>query len=485
MELRRGRRRSRRASPAGRWPSRDAVDIARAGRRRARRGARPRRHSSRHQERQHHRQRAAAGQGARLRPRQVRAGAGRTASSMPRVTVGHDTMAGHGARHVLLHVAGAGAGPHRRSALGPLLAGRRVLRDARRPAAVRGADLRRGRRRHPAPGAAGARALQLRGDAGRSTRSCVKALEKSPEMRYQDGARALHRPARRLGTHARRSGASRVGTGPRSSGSLGPGGRRPRTSIAVMTFANITREPVDDWIGSGIAETVTADLKSVPRRHRDRPERRCYDALKQPERPSHESAHDDQFAIEIGRGLGARGSSAARSSGSARRSASPREFVEVRDRRRAAQRQGRRHARRNLRAAGSHRLRADAGSEAHAGGVDDQPDSHAGNAFGGGLRAVLARDDDAAPGHARRAGPRHLDVRARAGHRPGLRRGLGGAGHGLSGQGRVPRPDRTARQGDQLRRTRAGARSRRWPRRTSRWAAPCSRWGATIRPPRR
>lgn len=34
-------------------------------------------------------------------------------------------------------------------------------------------------------------------------------------------------------------------------------------AVAVMTFANITREPADDWIGSGIAETVTADLKNV------------------------------------------------------------------------------------------------------------------------------------------------------------------------------------------------------------------------------
>jgi TolB-like protein/Tfp pilus assembly protein PilF len=34
-------------------------------------------------------------------------------------------------------------------------------------------------------------------------------------------------------------------------------------SIAVLTFANVTREPADEWIGTGIAETVTADLKNV------------------------------------------------------------------------------------------------------------------------------------------------------------------------------------------------------------------------------
>ena len=30
-----------------------------------------------------------------------------------------------------------------------------------------------------------------------------------------------------------------------------------------MTFSNITGEPKDEWIGSGIAETVTSDLKKV------------------------------------------------------------------------------------------------------------------------------------------------------------------------------------------------------------------------------
>ena len=34
-------------------------------------------------------------------------------------------------------------------------------------------------------------------------------------------------------------------------------------TVAVLPFANITREPTGDWIGSGIAETVTADLKTI------------------------------------------------------------------------------------------------------------------------------------------------------------------------------------------------------------------------------
>ena len=91
--------------------------------------------------------------------------------------------------------------------------------------------------------------------------------------------------------------------GSRSSGSLGVASP-PENSIAVITFANITREPVDEWIGSGIAETVTADLKNVPGITVIGRER-VFDALRNLD-ASHESPHDDRFAIEIGRGLGAR-----------------------------------------------------------------------------------------------------------------------------------------------------------------------------------
>ena len=95
----------------------------------------------------------------------------------------------------------------------------------------------------------------------------------------------------------------RLGSGSRSSGSLGVAAP-PENSIAVITFANITREPVDEWIGSGIAETVTADLKNVPGITVIGRER-VFDALRNLD-ASHESPHDDRFAIEIGRGLGAR-----------------------------------------------------------------------------------------------------------------------------------------------------------------------------------
>ena len=72
-------------------------------------------------------------------------------------------------------------------------------------------------------------------------------------------------------------------------------------SVAVMTFANITREPADDWIGTGIAETVSSDLKNI---HGLTiiGRARVYDAL----RNLSSSAHlDESLAIDIGRRLGA------------------------------------------------------------------------------------------------------------------------------------------------------------------------------------
>jgi serine/threonine protein kinase/tetratricopeptide (TPR) repeat protein len=39
--------------------------------------------------------------------------------------------------------------------------------------------------------------------------------------------------------------------------------RRAGKSVAVLSFNNVTRRTEDDWLGVGIAETVTADLKNV------------------------------------------------------------------------------------------------------------------------------------------------------------------------------------------------------------------------------
>jgi serine/threonine protein kinase/Tfp pilus assembly protein PilF len=127
-----------------------------------------------------------------------------------------------------------------------------------------------------------------------------RALEKSPEMRYQD-ARSMFVDLNRLRSLV--DDTVRLATsGSRSSGSLGVS-PTPDNSIAVITFANITREPTDAWIGSGIAETVTADLKNVPGLTVIGRER-VFDALRNLDQSL--EPNDDKFAIEIGRGLGAR-----------------------------------------------------------------------------------------------------------------------------------------------------------------------------------
>lgn len=115
-----------------------------------------------------------------------------------------------------------------------------------------------------------------------------KALEKQPSFRYQS-ARELHvdlqRVARKLEGAASAVTPAIVATGERS--------------IAVLTFTNLTREPADEWIGTGIAETVTADLKNV--QHVTVIGRaQIFELLQH----SAQIASDQQ-AIEIGRRLGA------------------------------------------------------------------------------------------------------------------------------------------------------------------------------------
>ena len=68
-----------------------------------------------------------------------------------------------------------------------------------------------------------------------------------------------------------------------------------------MTFSNITREPADDWIGTGIAETVSSDLKNI---HGLTVigRARVFDALRN---LSSNAQLDESLAIDVGRRLGA------------------------------------------------------------------------------------------------------------------------------------------------------------------------------------
>ena len=91
-----------------------------------------------------------------------------------------------------------------------------------------------------------------------------KLLQKDAAGRYQS-ARELLVDLRAVKLDLERG--SEPGSGSSASG-LGVRARPteaapPTNAVAVIPFTNITREPSDDWIGSGIAETVTADLKSI------------------------------------------------------------------------------------------------------------------------------------------------------------------------------------------------------------------------------
>ena len=132
-----------------------------------------------------------------------------------------------------------------------------------------------------------------------------KALEKNPDFRYQT-ARDLYidlhhvRSELESGERHRTSGTGRHADTAARAAAAPPVGN----SIAVMTFTNITREPTDEWIGSGIAETVSADLKNIHGLNVIGRER-IYDALRNLQ-SSETAGVDDRFTIEIGRGLGAR-----------------------------------------------------------------------------------------------------------------------------------------------------------------------------------
>jgi serine/threonine protein kinase/tetratricopeptide (TPR) repeat protein len=125
----------------------------------------------------------------------------------------------------------------------------------------------------------------------------ARALEKSPAFRYQ-AAREIRDDLREVVREL--EARPRQGSGRLSSSVIVPAA--PMTSsVAVMTFVNITREPADDWIGTGIAETVSSDLKNV---HGLTVigRARVFDALRN---LSSDVRLDDSLAIDVGRRLGA------------------------------------------------------------------------------------------------------------------------------------------------------------------------------------
>jgi serine/threonine protein kinase/tetratricopeptide (TPR) repeat protein len=122
-----------------------------------------------------------------------------------------------------------------------------------------------------------------------------RALEKSPDFRYQS-AREIYNDLKSLKAEmdARPSTTARMAAVPSQTPKGG-------CCVAVMTFSNITGEPSDDWIGTGIAETVSTDLKNVHNLSVIG-RARVYDAMRH---LSSGTQVNDALAIDIGRRLGA------------------------------------------------------------------------------------------------------------------------------------------------------------------------------------
>ena len=124
----------------------------------------------------------------------------------------------------------------------------------------------------------------------------ARALEKSPAFRYQS-AREIYTDLKAI--------VAELDAQPRRTSRISAAVTPPVTAVgccvAVMTFANITREPADDWIGTGIAETVSSDLKNVHNLSVIG-RARVYDALRNLSTDAH---LNDSLAIDIGRRLGA------------------------------------------------------------------------------------------------------------------------------------------------------------------------------------
>ncbi len=150
-----------------------------------------------------------------------------------------------------------------------------------------------------------------------------KMLEKERERRYQNlrevyaDLEALQRQATMMLPSSVPSAApvtdvdpfqTHVSYGTQSLGGARPGTRtllaRTGKIIAVMNFVNVTRNPDDDWLGVGMAETVTADLKSIEDVTVIGREL-IYEVLRNLG-ADQKSDFDEKFATRVGREVGAR-----------------------------------------------------------------------------------------------------------------------------------------------------------------------------------
>jgi serine/threonine protein kinase/tetratricopeptide (TPR) repeat protein len=140
----------------------------------------------------------------------------------------------------------------------------------------------------------------------------LKALAKDAAYRYQS-ARELYIDLRNvvLDLSSHRSvvpGSGATGASTHWSGTLPPGGapgaRTGECAVAVLSFSNITGEPADEWIGQGIAETLTTDLKNV-RGLQVIGRAQLFDVLRAMGAAAPGATGHDRLSIEVGRRVGA------------------------------------------------------------------------------------------------------------------------------------------------------------------------------------
>ena len=123
-----------------------------------------------------------------------------------------------------------------------------------------------------------------------------KALQKDPNLRYQSAREFyidLHHARAEL-----KGGADSPQAAPRADQ------QAPRNAVAVVGFTNVTGDQADEWIGTGLAETIAADLQAVPSLAVIARER-VLDAVKSTTGAGHVASLTDHHAIQAGRRLGA------------------------------------------------------------------------------------------------------------------------------------------------------------------------------------
>ncbi len=119
-------------------------------------------------------------------------------------------------------------------------------------------------------------------------RVLARMLEKDPARRHPD-----------MGAVGRDLAALLAGRSP--AGALGAS---EAPAIAVMSFTNITRSREDDWLGTGIAETVAAGLSSVPGLAVVS-RARVVEILRKLGRPDGLEGNEEALASRVGREVGA------------------------------------------------------------------------------------------------------------------------------------------------------------------------------------